>query len=214
MSNQVYMLARPLSADETNEIVDRKGGMRLNNAMKSSIVKKAMAHAFDKRYAAILKEDQALCKTFWLHKFGAAKLKHALALDEPFVYICKDAYDHALPHGILLGWNVGGQHVQLHCQLPIPRSIGSASGKFFVIKDEKLIARCREWQEDAQELEKERTKVQTTLDAMLQNIGTYTSLQKNWAEGSRFYRHLPKEFPYRHQVPATLVSELNKSLGI
>lgn len=45
-------------------------------------------------------------------------------------------------------------------------------------------------------------------------IGTFSSLEKNWPEGKPFYKHLPKAFPFRHQVPAVLVAELNKSLGI
>lgn len=192
---------------------ERQGGMRLNNAMKLQVLDKALAHAFNKRTAALLKEEHILARLFWLNKFGPAKLKAALFLGEPFAVVCKDRYNNPAPDGLATTWNVGGHHVGLRTLLPIPMH-GTLDSVRCVIKDEALVARCREWQDNKAALEKERERVRSTLSGMLGNIASYTTLEKNWPQGKPFYKHLPTAFPYRHQVPAVLIDQLNADLGI
>lgn len=214
MSEKVMLIARPLTQDETNEFIDRKGGMRLNSAMKGEIITKAMAHAFDKRIAAMLKEEQTLGRAFFMKAFGPDKLRHALALGQPFVSVNEDFYGKPLPDGVSQHWRAGGQTVAIRMKdLPLPNG-GCRDTKKFTVTDEKLVARCRAWQGDTETFHADHQKAYSTLQAMLASINTFKSLQTTWPEGKPFYKHLPKAYPHRHQVPATLVSDLNKALGI
>ncbi len=94
MSERVIMISRPATPDE-KEVIERKGGLRLNHEMKKSIVAKAMAHAFDKRAAAHDKLSQSLGHAAMVDCFGHARLKAAKAAGEPFVTICIDVYGNA-----------------------------------------------------------------------------------------------------------------------
>lgn len=194
--------------------VERQGGMRLNNVMKAQVIEKALKHAFEKRQALLLKEEQALTRAFWLHTFGPAKLKAATLLGFPFVHICTDRYDTKVPDGVPMVYNVSGHSLTMRCQLPVPTSFNFDKYGRMTIKDEALVARCRVWQDNADKCAKEREQISATLSGMLQNISTYTSLEKNWPQGKKFYQHLPTAFPFRHQVPAVLVDQLNAALGI
>lgn len=195
----------------TGQAIERKGGMRLNSTMKNEIINKALSHAFDKRFAVLLKEEQALSKAFWLQKFGKAKLAHAIALGKPFALVCQNIYGNKEPNGVSVRFNVGGHALMLRCLLPVT---ARSTLEDVVITDEALIARCRLWQDAILALSNEQQKVTGTLTGMLQGISTYASLEKNWPQGKAFYKHLPVAYPFRHQVPAVLVDELNTALGI
>lgn len=218
------MIPRVVPQDVANEVLDRTGGMRLNNTMKDQVIKKALAHAFDKREADLLHEEHALAKACFVHAFGSQAIQMLKKLGEPFAYANVNGYGNVEPEGTVTPWFISGQHVQLRLvDIPVPRRFGERfaydHGKknpFSITMDKnaKLVERVREWQDAVVKLTEERNKVKSTLGAMLQGISTYKSLEKNWPEGKPFYKHLPKEFPFRHQVPATLVSELNKALGI
>lgn len=222
MTEAIFMM-KAVPQDVANEVMDRTGGMRLNNVMKGQVVEKALAHAFDKREAALLKEEHAIAKACFITAFGTKAIAHLKGLGEPFAYVNKDGYGLPAPTGTPVQWWVGGQQFNLRVfDIPIPRHLGRSTGDHgkknpFSITMEKhpnLVQRCRDWQDEGLKLTREKTKVATTLNAMLQGISTYKSLEKNWPEGRPFYKHLPKDFPFRHQVPATLVSELNKALGV
>lgn len=213
MSEKMILISRPATPDEA-EVIERKGGLRLTNVMRESVIKKALDHAFSKRFAKLLEDEHKLSHLFMVKKFGSAKIEAALVLGEPWVLHNKDYNDSPREDGLAVNWRVGGQHVQVHHLDPIPRNCHHGAAKHFTITDEKLVAKSREWQEASEALRTESNKTQHTLAAMLQSITTFKSLETQWPEGKQFYKHLPKDFPYRHQVPATLVSELNKSLGI
>ena len=202
----VIIMAKPVDP------VERKGGMRLNLMMKQEIVEKAMKAAFEKREKDLLKEEQALAKACWMKNFGPAKLKHARALGEPFARENRDNYGAHQPDGVRISWAIGGHYVPLRTQMPIPTHPGQ--DKHWRINDEKLIERCRAWQSASEDLKKEKEKIYGTLTGMLQHITTYPSLEKNWPAGKKFYEHLPKKYPFRHQGPAVLIDELNAALGI
>lgn len=192
---------------------ERQGGMRLNSEMKGEVIEKALAHAFDKRQEALLTREHAISKRAWLSIFGPAKLKHALALGEPWVRVDKDRYDQKTKDGVHVQFTFGFKALSMRTHLPIPRH-GFSDSKDTRVKDESVVADAVAWAEDVATLTAEAQKVSTTLTAMLARITTYPSLEKNWPAGKPFYKHLPKKYPFRHQVPAVLVSELNAALGI
>lgn len=207
---RVIVMAKP---------IERGGGIRLNTQMKAQVVEKAMAHAFDKRKAALRQREYAISKACWLSIFGKAKLAQARALGAPFVLECVDRYGKKDPTGSNITFRFGGKALGMLTLMPVTarNSLDSAndgSSKFSTVKDAKLIADAMAWYDDCEALRAEYEKVKATLTAMLQGISSYNSLEKSWPQGKRFYQSLPKDFPFRHQVPAVLVDQLNKSLGI
>lgn len=209
---QVIVMAKVLDP------VERKGGMRLNSQMKEEVIAKAMAHGFDKKKADLQKEGAAICRAFFLKNFGAAVLKHAVAIKgTPFVLLDHDRYgrkfgtkDAQTP---FMRWNVGGQTVDLP-SIGLPQEVHSYDKKSFVIKDEALIERCRAYQDASEKLREKSNQTIATLQGMLSRITTYPSLEKNWPQGSKFYKHLPEAYPFRHQVPAVQIEQLNDALGL
>jgi hypothetical protein len=183
--------------------------------MRASIVEKAMKQ-FEPREKALLKEEQAISKAAWMKNFGPAKLKHARALGEPFVIEGKDYYGKAKPEGTQVTWAFGdyGYRFALHTQLPVPSHVGSDVAKYFRVKDEAICERAKAWHDAVTKLVAEKGKTQATLQALLNKVQTYNSLEKTWPEGKKFYQHIPTDWPHRHQVPAIQMSELNAALGI
>lgn len=193
---------------------ERQGGMRLNGEMKNEVIQKALDHAFAKRKKDLHTRGCAISRAAWLSIYGPAKLKHALALGEPFTWVDKDRYHKKNVDGVSINWTFGFKTIALPTHMPLPAHGYFNDSKDTRVKDEGLIADATAWQDDVTALQAEEQKVMATLNAMLARITTYPSLEKNWPAGSPFYKHLPKKYPFRHQVPAVLVSELNAALGI
>lgn len=197
--------------------IDRKGGMRLNMAMKTEVIDKAMAHGFDKRKAALAKEEVALSRLFYNKAFGAAAIKHAVAIAHtPFVNVGRDHYGKVDKGArYTTRWNVGGQIVEIVVTNDQPRdAFGGYWKQPFTITDRALIERCREYQAAMEQYQIDHNKTGATLHGMLSRITTYPSLEKNWPAGKPFYKHLPTAYPFRHQVPAVMIDELNAALGV
>lgn len=193
---------------------ERQGGMRLNAAMKQEVIDAAMKHGYDERRKALIKRENALARLAWIACFGEAAIKHARALGPAFVLEGVDRYGQQLPEGVPVTYTFNGYSFNLRTLLPIPVHGGFSDHKYLRIKDAKLEAAVRELYDVMQTFEAERVKTLNTLSAMLQRITTYPSLEKNWPAGVKFYKHLPKKYPFRHQVPAVMVDQLNAALGI
>lgn len=208
---RTILIAREASPDE-QEVIERKGGIRLNGAMRKSILEKALEHAFGKREKALLKDSITLGHEAMVDCFGAARIAAARKASYPFVIEGRDFYGNKAPDGVLTTFRVGYKQIALHVQDPLPIRINDF--KHFTVKDPTLIAEIETYADAAEALKTERNKVHTTLEAMLNGVQTLASLERTWPEGKKVYAHIPKEFPFRHQVPATLVSDLNKALGL
>lgn len=213
MSERVIMISRPARPDEV-EAIERKGGIRLNQTMRQSILKKAYEHAFSRREKALTALSQELGHLAMVESFGAATLKTAAKLGAPWVTICRNAYGEPSPDGTQINFRVGYQTHALLVKDPLPTGMRQTDAKYFTVKDERLKQRIADYEDERKKLLEEQAKTTATLNAMLGNIQTLASLERTWPEGKPFYKHIPTEFPFRHQVPATLVADLNKALGI
>lgn len=208
---EVMVLAKVIDPAE------RQGGMRLNMGMKQEVMLKALSHGFDKRNAALIKEENAVAKVCWLKCFGKAALAHATALGLPWVTDAskEDRYGRVQKAGIAVNFSINGQYHTLRTLMPIPSGGFTHSDKSLRIKDAPEIAeRVAALAADRKAFDEDYNKTKSTLEAMLQRISTFPSLEKNWPAGKQFYAHLPTKYPFRHQVPAVLIDELNAALGI
>jgi len=211
MSERVIMISRPASPEE-KEVIERKGGLRLNGEMKKSILEKALSHAFGTRYKALAKLSQSLGHAAMVDCFGHTRLKAAKTAGEPFIVVCRDIYGNKQPDGTTINFRVNHKTIPLAVQDPLPVRITDMS--WFTVKSEDLKHKIETYADDFEAIKSERHKALVTLEAMLQSLQTYRTLERVWPEGRKFYKHIPVDYPFRHQVPATLVADLNKALGI
>jgi hypothetical protein len=207
---EVIILARPVDPAE------RQGGMRLNMEMKKEVVNNAIEHAFSKRYRDVMTEETSLQRECWMKCFGKATLAHAKALGQPFMADpAKDRYGNVSKDGLPIQFSISGQYYNLRGRMPQPfHGFPGGIKELRIKEDPDLLERVRAMYDARKKIDDEVIKVRSTLEAMLQRITTYPSLEKNWPAGKKFYQHLPKKYPFRHQVPAVLIDELNAALGI
>ena len=206
---EVIILARPVDPAE------RQGGMRLNVGMKQEIVDNAIEHAFGKKQKALDAEQLALGTAAYRKCISPARIKAAALLGEPWVHLGTDYYGKKV-ETYLIQFCFGGQYhnLKIPSTLPLPKHLSHDERKLFRVNDQDLVERNRTYLANQEKLNEASTKVRATLEAMLQRITTSPSLEKNWPAGLPFYKHLPKKYPFRHQVPAVLIDELNAALGI
>lgn len=194
---------------------ERQGGMRLNATMKREVVERALDHAYNKRSKALEAEHLALGTACYRKCFSPATIKHALALGQPWVRTDIDVYGKQAAYNTVQ-FAINGQYhyLPVPSTLPVPAYVGGDDKKFYRVNDAALAERVSTYISAMQKLHVERTKTEATLGAMLSRITTYPSLEKNWPAGKQFYKHLPQAYPYRHQVPAIMIDELNAALGV
>lgn len=190
--------------------------MRLNANMRAQVVMKALDHTFKKRLADNNKEALALGNACWMEVWGDVQ-RHINKLPKPWYEDEKLKADKSVvsPYGpgYNVTFNVGGQRVAFFCDKRLPTN-HSYNNSTMVIKDQVLIDRVRAWQGATEDLKKNYATAYETLTAMLKAQPTYERLEKDWPEGRPFYKSLPVDYPYQHQVPALQVAALNHLLGL
>lgn len=213
--SRTIMIAREASPEE-REVIDRKGGLRLNNDMRAEVVRRAIEHAFGKREKDLTERNNKLAHFAMIESFGAATLKLAGKLGKPWVNVCEDNWGAKSPNGVPTNFRVGpfGKTIALLVKDPVPIGARHDISKYFKVGDPNLVKEIEQLMDDYEALKAEKTKAISTLNALLGSFAAYSTLEKGWPEGKPFYKHIPKDYPFRHQVPAVLVSDLNKTLGI
>lgn len=185
--------------------------MRLNAVMKKQVIDKAIAHRFKDRKAAMVKERHALGMALYDSLYGDRALKRALA-SVPTALLSFPRYTEGVGAyaSTVATFTIGGEYhnYPVLATVPIPHNAR------MTITDQALVDRHRAYMSDAEKLEADQSKVVTTLTAMLGNIQTDKRLAEDWPEGRQFYKSLPKDFPFNHQVPAVQIAELNSLLGL
>lgn len=185
--------------------------MRLNSAMRAQIINKAIAAKFDPIEAKLKKEELAIGHAFWTHLFGRAK-EHIAKLPRNWVYQVPSEVKGVgveCAFTLLKGFNV--RLLVPETDL-LPAHIGwHVLG---VIKDEALCARWEAFSDAEKQLEKDREEASATLKALLASVGTYSSLEREWPAGKKFYASLPGDFPGMTGLPMVQVKKLNAMLGI
>lgn len=213
------------AALQAQEKIERKGGMRLTNVMRQSILDKVFAFKFKKSGDKLDAQELKLSHRAMVARFGVSTLEALAKIGPPYAYAAHDSDGTPLIGGALeawrgtkIAWRVGdkGLSIALYVKDPLPTSTGHGyhSSKFFKVKEGPLAAAIIEWQEACEDWAKEKREMQVKVNAVLNSVTTFTSLQKTWPGGERFYKSLPLDFPFRNQVPAVRVEELNDALGI
>jgi hypothetical protein len=192
--------------------------------MRQSILDKVFDFKFKKAGDKLDAQELKLSHRAMVARFGVSTLEALARFGPPYAYTA-----HGLDGTPLLGealtrwrgtkvaWRVGdkGLAIGLYVKDPLPLSAGNYStNKFFKVKEGPLAEAIIDWQEACGDWVKEQREMQVKVNAVLNSVTTFTSLQKTWPGGERFYKTLPLDFPFRNQVPAVRVEELNDALGI
>lgn len=211
------------TALQAQEKIERKGGMRLTNAMRQSILDKLFDFKFKKSGDKLDALELKLSHKAMVAKFGTSTLEALAKIGPPYAYAAHDEDGTPLIgenllawRGTKIAWRIGDKGLQLTLFVkdPLPAHLGWHGTKHFVVKEGTLAAQIIEWQEACEVWAKEKREMQVKVNAVLNSVTTFTSLQKTWPGGERFYKSLPLDFPFRNQVPAVRVEELNAALGI
>lgn len=220
----VYVMApNATAALADQEKIERKGGMRLTNAMKASILEKVYDFKFKKTGEKLDATELKLSHRAMIAAFGTATLDALAKIGPPYAY-CDHHEDGTKRSGELLeqwkgtkvAWVVGslGHQYSLYVKDPLPGHVGYGHFKHFKVKDGKLAEDIMAWHQSCSDWTQAKREMQLKVNAVLNSVTTFNSLQKTWPGGERFYKSLPLDFPFRNQVPAVRVDELNSALGI
>lgn len=183
--------------------------MRLNAAMKTQVIKKALDHKFKKRLKDHEDEAKAIGQACWTSLFG--EYKRAIEKLPKQLLTFPRFFNHHNDAHANVNFTFGGQYHQYPVLRTLP--VDSGNGRM-TVTDTTLIERHRAFLAENDAIKVETEKVSATLNAMLKNIQTYARLESDWPEGKKFYHSLPVDFPFQHQVPAVQVKELNALLGL
>lgn len=223
---KVYVIANSVEeAMRSQEKIERKGGMRLTNVMRESILLKVDEYKFQKPRLALNKQEAKLAHRAMVAAFGKTALDQLAKIGPPYAYVGPtDGYGNpnldpdaiAKWRGTGVTWRVGamGHQYNLCVRDPLPLSVSRYDHKLFTVKDGALAEEIATWYEVGTALAKEAREMQLKVRAVLDSVTTFTSLEKTWPAGKRFYQHLPVDFPFRNQVPALRVEELNSALDL
>lgn len=208
--------------------LERKGGMRLTNAMRSSVMSKIYDFKFKKSGDKLDEKELKLSHRAMVATFGNAALEAVAKIGYPYAVTACDDYGQptkdperiALWKGRTVTWRVGGEGRQYNLRVkdPLPPHMDfrhdHETKKRFAVKPGALADEIMAWYEDCQAWLKEKKEVEAKVNAVLNSVTTFAALQKTWPDGERFWKDLPTEFPFRNQVPALRIEELNKAIGI
>lgn len=220
---QVFVMASDAAAALADqEKIERKGGIRLTIAMKESVLAKIYEHKFKKSGDTLDAKELRLSHKAMVGSFGEANLELLRKIGAPFAYTACEDNGNPLTGEALEGWRgrnvtwrvgaLGHQYtLRVKDPLPLIRWQGSAH---FTVKPGKLADDIVQWYEDCQTWIAEKRTMQLKVNAVLNSVTTFTSLQKTWPAGEKFWKHIPIDFPFRNQVPAVKVDELNEALGL
>lgn len=220
----VYVLAQTAEgALHAQEKIERKGGIRLTTAMRESIVAKVYDFKFKKSGEALDKLELRLSHRAMVATFGKSTLEALAKIGPPYAYSGHNEDGTKLNperlaewEGTKLAWRVGalGYQISLFVKDPLPLHIGYHGSGFFTVKDGLLAEDIIAWQGACTDWAKQKREMALKVNAVLNSVTTFASLERTWPDGARFWKHIPIDFPFRNQVPAVKVDELNSALGL
>lgn len=222
---RVFVMAQNATAALADqEKIERKGGIRLTTVMKESILGKIYEFKFKKAGDALDRQELRLSHKAMVAAFGKANLEALAKIGPPYAFSAHDEAGDGMTsealegwRGTKVNWRVGslGYQFGMYVKDPLPVLRGYTSiTKHFVVKAGALADEIIAWQEACQAWQKEKREMQIRVNVVLNSVTTFASLQKTWPDGERFWKHIPIDFPFRNQVPAVKVDELNEALGL
>lgn len=176
---------------------------KLTNWKREGIRDRAIKSAFDPRFAALTKAEDALAREAYNSLF--AETERAVIAKVPARWIKRDA---------CLRFNVGGFDITLRVEgdgLPVPHGDGYCN-RLGTIPHGPLCDSIRAHANALKELNSEREKARYAVTALLNSASTINRLREIWPEGEKFFP--PAESTARASLPTLRVAAVNTMLGL
>lgn len=183
---------------------------KLTKYSREAIARRAVAHAFDPRQAALADAEDVLAREAYDSIFP--KDEQALVAAIPSNWFRLDA---------CLQFNVGGQRITLNVKgdgLPVPyRMKGSEWGSYGchqigTIEHGELCDRIQKHAQTVEDVKRERRDALRATENMLNAVTTTGKLKEVWPQGEQFYADY--EDRPAPALPAVRVDEINSILGL
>jgi hypothetical protein len=176
--------------------------MRINKGHVDTIVSRAIKSSFEKREAALVKEEAALGIKAYNSMFPADLRKKLAALPEKWLRHC-DCLQFTVRgqyHRLCVGKKMATPADNYCSQLgELPAEVGEEVVAFDQRKDD---------------LKREKNVAEIKLRGMLSNISTFAKLSELWPEGKAFYSDLDEDAKIKGGLPAIKFDDVNAMLGI
>lgn len=170
---------------------------RVTKFARDGIVKRAIAAAFDARFAALADEEGALARRAWEEIVSPAE-RAALAKTPPRFLRREDR---------IFVRHEGMRFYLLHCE-PYPPATQDKNS-YEISRD--VLDRYQDLDARLSELKDERTRAKMAVAALVQSATTIGKLRDLWPEGEPFYATL-EAAPV--QLPAVTPARVNAMLGL
>lgn len=186
--------------------------MLLNHLSRDYIFKQAMKISFDKRESDLRKRDIAIGNKVWKLLFGKFAA-HINALPSSwYSQGDADATNNSM-NGNEFTVNICGEQHRLRTDQRLP----ARSGWGYVVgtsTDRGILDEVHAHSEDWAAFHSDKRKATETLQAVLKSVKTTEKLLEVWPEGKRCLKGIDAFIPTPPGVPALLVSDMNKMLGL
>lgn len=176
--------------------------MRINKGHIDTIVSRALANSFEKRFAAQTKEENALAVKAYNSIFPADLRKKVSSLPKEWFRRCS-----------CLRFTVNGQYHTLNAAEELPSPFNSHCGNIGSLTGD-IGESVVEFYNKKQDLIKDRTQAENKLRSMLSNVSTFAKLLELWPEGKPFYLDLDEDGKIKGGLPAIRFDDVNAILGL
>lgn len=176
--------------------------MRLSQHSRESIVKEAIAKAFDAKKARNTKEFEEVGRDAYNLTFPGASLTVVKTLPKLWLKKSSD-----------LNFKFNETWAQIHLTEAVIVPPGKDGYCLGIITDKSLVRRFENAQEASRKNKEESNKVKRELTALLNSVNTLKQLKEVWPEGKEFYGFLEGNKGSRN-LPAIQFSTVNAALGI
>jgi hypothetical protein len=176
--------------------------MRMTNDHRNTIVKRALAKAFEKREAAQVKEEAALAAKAYNSIYPADLRKKVAAVPVEWFRTCQ-----------CMSFTINGQYHRLDAgkEMPTPYDSGCHNNGNLI---GEIAEEVQAFDQSKEDLRKERLTAESKLTGMLSNISTFSKLETLWPEGKEFYADLDEDAKVKGGLPAIRFDDMNTILGI
>lgn len=176
---------------------------RITKVMREGIVENTLTAQFGKAKEALVKREQALANRAYHQQYKPVTIK-----------AMEDLGDRFIEYSGTIRLNVGGRALDLTLDKSRPCHKGANWSSSRFVPDAKLTADIEKYLDDAGDHNKLATQARVQLTAVLESVQSFKKLRAVWPQGVKFYDMYDVDTETKSSVPAVVVTELNKALGI
>lgn len=176
---------------------------RITQTMRSRIVKDTIDSQFKSERESLKKREHALADATYNEEYSVKQREAMKELGDKFVETSM---------GIHV--NANGKVAILAFPEPTPRYVRKNASWSRYAPKPPLTTKIEAFLEDEADFRSRSSKAEIALMAMLESVQSFKKLRAVWPQGVKFYDMYDVDSETKAGVPAVVVTELNKLLGI